>query len=385
MRNRMNLKIMFAMSLIFSTSAYPITKPPKETLESLAGYLVETQRTVGAWGGFDEWNYTGPIVAGLVQASELTNNNNYKNAYKEAAERGAEFIILFSGLNFLGDEAYSIARLGQVTGNQTYTDIIRNFYDGLDTHAYIQGYNMTTTEKAAFYISFHAVAAKIVKAKDADIWREAIINYLSQVDDDISYFPVMTLGVATWALAQTGPMDDTRIDPFGLVGLERWNGVTLRDLPDILAAHQVVSGNYANSFYVRFDHTSPGVGYYDSGYTEDAMFSLLGLISANNYREDVNDINDVNESDPNYILVPGDDVNDPDVQKYQHRIWNFDKQIKDAREALAQSVHYSGSTCCLVQEHIWDGSQIYYFFGGELLETYDMKYIYPPQDEEEIE
>ena len=396
--------IYLAISLLFSSFAYSATKTPLETVDTVASCLVQSQRSFGGWGGGEELNYTGPIVAGLVQAYEITDNNDYR----DAAIRGADFIILFSGLNFLGDEAYSIARLGSVTKNKVYTNIIREFYDKLDTPVYIEGYNQTIPEKAAFYISFHAVAAKMVKARDAEIWRKAIIKYLAQVEDNISYFPVMTLSVTTWALAQTGPMDETPIDPLGSVGLEYWKDKTLRDMPYMLAKHQVRSGDFARSFYVRYDHTSPGEGYYDAGYTEDTIFGLLGLISANNYREDINDINDiidfndiddigeidvndlinfidlndVNGIDPNCSIVLEADANDPNIMEYKLCRWNFDKNIQDAREVLINAVHFSGIIGA-VQEHIWDGNQMYYYFGGELLETFDKKYVYPKKEDEE--
>ncbi|MBN1972140.1 MAG: hypothetical protein JW787_00765 [Sedimentisphaerales bacterium] len=362
----------FVISVMFSACAYSLTLSPAESLEAIAARLVTEQNPNGYWGGLDEWDYTGPIVAGLVQAYEITNNT----AYKEAAERGADFIIWYSDLNFLGDEAYALARLGEVTGNQVYTDIVRDFYNGLDTYKYISGYNYTTAEKSVFYISFHAAASYLVDANDAGIWREAVIQYLSQVNDDISYFPVMTLGAATWAIALTGPMDDTLIDPFGLSGVDYWKDVKLCDLPDILSTHQVLSGEHAGSFYVRYDHAAPGTSFYEAGYTEDSIFGLLGLISANNYREDINDIEGI---DPNNIIVIEDNVNDPGVKQYKLRIWNFDREIQDARDALIKAVDQTG----VVQVYILDNTMyyfMYYFFGGEMLEVYDSEYIYPKEE-----
>jgi hypothetical protein len=148
----------------------------------------------------------------------------------------------------------------------------------------------------------------------------------------------MTLGIATWALSQTGPMDDTRIDPFGLTGNSYWKDVTLGDLPDLLSTHQVLSGEYAGSFYVRFDHAVPGPGYEAAGYTEDTIFGLLGLIGAN-------------------AIEATDDVNDLSR--------DFEDEIQNAREVVVKSVHLSG----LVQEHIWLGTHMYYLFAGELLQT----------------
>ncbi|MBN1182665.1 MAG: hypothetical protein JXB49_10285 [Bacteroidales bacterium] len=369
MRKQFNLRVFLLISLLFSVSAYSQTRTPENSLKIIADRLVSNQSPVGAWGEFSQWNYTGPIVAGLVQAYDITKNP----AYKGVAEDGADFIILFSGLNFLGDEAYALARLGKVTGNQVYIDIVRDFYNSLDTYQYIAGYDNTTPEKSTFYISFHAVASKIVNADDAGIWREAVIRYLSHVDDDLAYFPVMTLGVATWALAQTGPMDDTLIDPFGLAGIQYWKDVTLSDLPDILSTHQVLYGEQAGSFYVRYDHTAPSIDSYESGYTEDTIFSILGMMAANDYREDINDIDGI---DPNSIIVLEDDTNDPGEEKYLLRKWNFDKEIQDARDVLAKSVSITG----MVQTHIWNSNQLYYFLGGEVLETYDSKYIYPEED-----
>lgn len=322
--------IVCALLCVLFAPVFAMALPLSETLEAVADSLVKNQSSNGAWPG--EWGYTGSIVAGLAQAYQVTG----KASYNEATELSVIFILESSGGNFYGDEAYALARLTEVTGNQTYADIVWDFYNGLDTHAYIRGFNATTAEKATFFIAYHTVAAHMVGATDAGIWREALINYLSLVDDDLSCFPVMTLGVATWALAQTGPMDSTRIDPFGLTDGSYWEDVTLSDLPDMLSTHQVLSGKQAGSFYVRFDHTPPGgPGYEASGYTEDTIFGVLGLIAAN-------------------AVDAADDTG-----------WNFDEEIQNSTEVLAKAVHQSG----LVQEHIWTGNLMYYFFGGELLQT----------------
>ena len=354
MKNAIITWYVFMVSFVIYTPSTSMSLPQNETLEAVADALVEHQNNndqfpyfIGSWPG--EYHYTGSLMAGLINAYEITN----KEIYKEASELAAVFILLSSEGNFYGDEAYAIARLGEVTGEQGYTNIVRSFYDMLDTHSYISGFNETHPEKATFYISFHAVASHMVGAEDAGVWREAIIHYLSQVDDDISYFPVMTLGVATWALVQTGPMDDTRIDPFSSTGVDYWEGVILSDLPDLLSTHQVLSGEYAGSFYVRFDHTAPGPGYFESGYTADTVYGLLGLIAAN----DVNDINDIGEQEVN------------NLEETTIMSWDFNEEIQNARDILPKSVHQSG----LVQEHIWEGTQIYYLYGGELLETFSKK------------
>ena len=373
--------IAIIITLLFSISGYSTTLPPDETFTSVANYLARSQiifdgGTIGICGCYaNEFNYNGPIIAGLLQAYEITDNI----AYKEAAERAANFTILMYGPNFLGDEAYGIAKLGKETGNQVYVDVIRDFYNNLDTYEYIHGYNDTTPEKATFYLSFHAVASLMVDANDAGIWRQSILEYLPQVGDDLSYFPVMTLGIATWALAQTGPMDDTLIDPFLSKGVPYWEDVTLHDLPELLASHQVLTGEHKGAFYVRFDHTSPGIGYYTSGYTEDTIFGLMGPISSNNYRTDYyGEIGLVDSSDEVGLYDHlSTDSNDP------NRVWDFDEEIQNAREVLAESVqnanddNFNNISIGEVFDHIWQGKYTYYFFGGELLETFDNEYVYP--------
>jgi len=287
----------------------------------VADHLVAVQHSDGTW--FREKDFTGSIVAGLVQAYEATGND----AYLTAAKSGASYILSSAGGNFFGDEAHALIRPTETTGDPAYSDAVRDFYDGLDTAQYVIGFDETDRSNAVFYIAHHAVAANMVGAKDAKIWHQSLIQSLAWIDDDVAYYPVMSLGVATWALAQIGPMDDTKVDPDG-IGEDYWVDVKLSDLPDILATHQVSSGDRAGSFYYRLGH-SRGPAPETSGYTEDTIYGLLGLIAA-------------------------DDAG-----------WDFDQEIQNARGALSQAVSDNN----VVQCHIWSWSPLHYTYGGEMLQA----------------
>jgi hypothetical protein len=308
--------------VVFAPSAV-MGLPINEAREAIGDQLVAGQGPDGAWLG--EEGYTGSIVAGLAHAYEVTE----KADYKAAAELGGNYIINSAGGNFYGDEAYALARLSDITGDPTYADAARNFYEGLDTYEYIRGFRETDRSNAVFYLAQHTVAADKVGATDAGIWRDSLIQYLSRVGDDTAYYPVMSLGVATWALSQTGPMDDTRIDPFSLIGEDYWTDVTLSDLPELLSGHQVLLGEYPGTFYHRFDHTAAGEGFEASGYTEDTIFGLLGLLAA-------------------------DDAG-----------WDFDVQTIGGIAVLTWPVTSDG----VIYEHIWSGGAAYYTYGGELLQV----------------
>lgn len=288
-----------------------------EAVEAIGDYLIGEQLADGSW--LEEEGYVGSIVAGLVNAYEVTGNAGYRNA----AELGASFIVNEAQGNFYGDEAYALTRLWDVTGEAAYVEAVRDFYNGLETDAYTRYFEQTDPSNAVFYTAQHTVAAVMVGAEDAYIWREALIRYLSFITDDLAYYPVMSLGVATWALAQTGPLNDTLIDPFDLSGDGLWAGVTLSDLPDLLSSHQVINGTYAGSFYESFDHAN-------SGYTEDTVFGILGLIASDSK-----------------VGV------------------DYTAEILSGREALAWSVNRSG----MVGEHIWNGGAVYYTYGGEVLQA----------------
>lgn len=300
--------------------------PIDQAREAIADRLVDEQAPDGFWP--EEADYTGSIVAGMVSAYEVVG----KADYMAAAELGGNFILKVAEGNFYGDEAYALARLAEITEDTTYADAVRDFYDGLDAYAYIASFQEADRSNAVFFVAHHTVAAHMVGAMDAGIWRQALIQYLSLINDDVAYYPVMSLGVATWALAQTGPLDDTKIDPFGIIGEEYWQGVALSDLPDMLVSHMVttdLSEEYPGTFYHRFDHTPAGEGFEAGGYTEDTIFGLLGLTAAATPERD------------------------------------FNSEILGAQIMLSWPVTSDG----IVYEHIKPSGESYYVYGGEILQV----------------
>ena len=315
------ISVVSAMFFVVFTPNAAMALPIKQAREAIADRLVAEQAPDGSWP--EEADYVGSIVAGMVSAYEVVGKG--KAEYKASAELGGNFILKVAEGNFYGDEAYALVRLSEITADSSYADTVRNFYDSLDTYAYILGYLETDRSNAVFYIAHHAVAAHKVEASDAGVWRQALIEYLSLISDDVAYYPVMSLGVATWALAQTGPLDDTKLDPF------YWEDVVLSDLPYILLSHSVISPTegLVGTFYHRFDHTPAGEGFKASGYVEDTVFALLGLMAAATAEE------------------------------------NFYEEILGAQVMLCLPILSDG----IVYEHIIQsvGGESYYVFGGDML------------------
>ncbi|MBA7699249.1 hypothetical protein ES703_107940 [subsurface metagenome] len=200
------------------------------------------------------------------------------------------------------------------------------------TEGYISGrLGALEPSTAVFYLANAVVAAYYVEAEDKQIWRDGLIDFLAKVDDGTSVYPVLGLGAATWALAQTGDMNSTPVDSNG-AGRPYWNDVNLAELPDILLSHQVPDGElYEGSFYWRFDHTDGGDPEGEAaGYTEDTIFGTLGLVAA--------------------------DKANPEL--------DYDSAILAARDALLVGVQPDGT----VYEHLWMDGYIYYFYAGEMLQ-----------------
>jgi len=241
----------------------------------------------GLWS--EEEQFMGPTTAGMVCAYEWMQNISYYTS----AESAASYVLYLADVqgNLLGDEAYGLVRMSQASKSEEpwttplWVNVVVDFYESLrdpayegSTQAYIRYFDGMDPSTSVFYLAHHAVAANYIGDRDKDLWRTALITWLSYVDDQ-SHFPVMDLGVATWALAETGNLDDTPVAADG--GSLWWEGVKLSDLPLLLLSHQTPQEEpYGGSFYWRFDHTSGGSEDPAAGYTEDAVYGILGLVAA---------------------------------------------------------------------------------------------------------
>ena len=324
------MKAMVAI-LLLGAAAPALAVTASDAFTTAADRLINLQAANGSWPG--ETEFTGSIVAGLVNAYVLSGDTRYKTA----AETGGGYIVQNMAPNYYGDAVYSLTLLGQIStdpaSNQwrTYASdfylAVKNSSGG--TSGYIAGFTGTEPSNAVFYLSEHVVSANYVNAADKAIWRQGLINFLATVENSTANYPVMSLGVATWALAQTGAMDGTYINLSAPLS-SYWYGKKLVDLPGLLAGHQVTSGDNAGSFFWRFDHTAPGGGD-SSGFTEDTVFGTLGLVAADN--------------------------GNPAL--------GYDDEILTARTVLAGGVGGDGK----VYEHIWSGGANYHVYAGETLQA----------------
>ncbi len=363
-----NLKINIVLLLVAVavvtgwTGHLPIAaaaSPTENDVNLVATWLYDTQDqssgslSEGSWSPYGD--YTGSMVIGLVEAYRRTCNNDFK----ASALLGGDFILAQNSsppLVFLGygDDALAFARLSSISDNpldNQWRSDLATFYQFVkdSVQAPPSGYGSTTgfishfyagTEPstAVFYLAHHAVAAYYVNAWDKEVWRNAVIAFLSQVDDDVADYPVLALGVATWALAKTGPLSDTNVKLPGL-GEEIWDGVELSDLPDLLLSHQKSSDPNAGSFFWRFDHTNSvgGVGTDDThGYTEDNIFGVLGLAAA--------------------LKADPDRSNAAQIAD----------GIAATKSLLPRAIDPDGS----VWGHLWAGSRKRPFYGGRLLTAF---------------
>lgn len=239
----------------------------------------------GSWA--EETGLTGSIVMGLAAAYD----GRCHLAFREAAELAGAFINESTGKYYgLGDDAMAMAMLSSISANpqnNAYRSDLESFYEDVSAQeggaaGFVSYYNTGTEPSiAVFYLALHTVASDYVDAAEKTVFREALIDYLALVDDDTAQWPVLALGMATWALSSTGQLDDTPVDAYG-TGQPYWFLITLADLPGILLSHQATDHGVAGSFYWRFDHTD-GLGNADAvtnGYTEDAIAGSLGLAGA---------------------------------------------------------------------------------------------------------
>jgi hypothetical protein len=263
-----------------------------------SGQVAEKGDSYGSWPG--EETFMGAMVNGMVSAYIMTGDT----VYSGAAWQGAVSMHTYQDFgqwqiyNFFGDQVLAFARLEELQIEDgrfsIWGSVLDQFYDDVQaigdpfntdllygTKQYIfNGLMQGESSSNVYYLANHAVAAHVADAQDKAIWRQGVIKGLAMVNDDMAQFPVMALGAATWALATTGPLDTTPVDPAAEEG-SQWFGAVLADLPGILLGHQVPSGGFdEGSFFWRFDHGDAGVEGVTEGYTEDAIFGALGLGAA---------------------------------------------------------------------------------------------------------
>lgn len=280
----------------------------------------------GTWP--KEEDYTGSIIAGMAAAYQRTCDERYRTS----AERGGGYIqgLLYS-VGLSGDEAFALSWLSEIADdptNNTWRDTLIEFYSMVESYPtsdYIAWFETGAEDSSAvFYLSHLLIAAYYVDATDKVLFRDSLPGFLAQVDDGSAY-PVMALGAATWALAQTGPLDSTPVDSGG--GKPNWDLVTLADLPGLVSSHQVSElddPNWAGSFYWEFSNI-----WENRGFTEPTIYSALALIAAQ-------------KADPGI---------------------NYDTQILAAKHALFNGIEPDG----IVYEHIWGDSSDDYLYAGEML------------------
>jgi len=319
-----------------------------DAVNLLGGRLVSNEQSFGNSVWPCEPNFEGSTAVGLLSAYEMTADAQYKAAVDKAAIRIATDPLIRDLVGtipgYFGDDLYLFTRLG--TAPVAWTAIPDGFYacvrgalpSGTGTEQYITWFLVDAEPSVGvFYLAQHTMAAYALGERDKALWRAGLIAALGQVDDT-AWFPVMALGVGTWALAETGPLDSTVIGGGGV-----WQGKQLQDLPAMLLSHQVPAGeDYAGSFYWRFDHTGGLTNVASKGYSEDAIFGTMGLLAAK-------------ANDPN---VPAD-VNDA---------------VLAARVVLLGGIGADGS----VKDHLVLGGEARFVYSGEMLQVLGM--LATPED-----
>lgn len=261
-------------------------------IETIADKLHEKQVITGVYAGCwpPEYDFTGSIVGGMASAHELACDEGYLHS----SELGGDSILFLSQGNFFGDETYALMLLSQNStdpNDNKWRDALVGFYDNVEnseggTKGYIENSSGSDPSTDVLYLAHYVLAAYYVNANDKQIWRQELVGRLSYVDDT-SFYPVMALGAALWALSKTGPVDtNTPIEPTSGQSLPYWNTKKFSDLPTLLVSHQVQGdqANGAGSFYWQFTHTPESL----YGYTEDAIFATLGLAAAYQAEPDAN-------------------------------------------------------------------------------------------------
>ncbi len=353
--------ILFCVLLLLSvrrTQAVEVSETV-EAVRAAAIYLVLGQAVGGpldgSWAG--EEAHTGSIVAGLAKAHEMTGDEDARIA----AVRGGDFILRAAEGNYYGDEVYALMCLSRISADDVpniWWSTLDAFYRTVShqarggTPGYTSQFGRIDPSLAVFYLAQHVVAAFYVDAEDKEIWQEALVDCLIQVDDGSSEFPVMALGMATWALSQIDRLDGTVLDPYAR-GVSYWRGHTFGELPQLLLSHRILDGRLAGSFYWRFDHRIAVPGGPAGGYTEESTSSALGLAGARHVSGDP-EIALASEELHDLLLRSVED----DGRVRQHLTLGGQAFYSEAGRVLQALVDLANAAADEVDEQVDDGGQV---------------------------
>lgn len=362
------MKKLLSVFAIIALSAYCAFAAPVnsgEAISAIGQRLVDNSSTWIA----GEPAYRGQNMLALIEAYRKTSDSDYLTAAQDAAD--AIYSATYGGYYGLnGDEAGAYAELADVSGetynhhilNYFYNDYIAYYtgglsayYDDLESQILAGGGDKSSL---VYYLAayFRGASASVASVPSADLaeWKGALISNLQALTDNNGFAPVMAVGAAVWALAQSGGLDDTTVV---------WEDVTLKDssvvdvtvasLPAFLATRlieetdqfyipgtgwQALSPNpYAGGFYQGLAYQEVG------GFTADSAMALLGIAKA------INTYNDWSASQGSFSITKAQLEAVRDV----------------ARAALLQGISDTG----VVYNHLFDPEEArpYYFFAADVL------------------
>ena len=273
----------------------------QEAVTAIADRLVEKQLVTGdgSWpvlNGVPQGWFTGTMAAGLADAYWMTCISSYKT---KAELAGTWILDHTDGCSMFYDDAYALMKLSEINctpGDNIWRTALVDFYNCVELQPYDETYDKAGTALViadlevevgypwvVFEVAHYTVAAYYIDTPEKEVWRTELIRLLEGVNEPYGA-QVMMLGVATWALAQTGDLDATPCEvgsPLSTPGM----ALQLSELPGLLAAYQVSATSpyedYRDHFITIYNYPVGNVTY--SGYTETNMYAAMGLAAADKY------------------------------------------------------------------------------------------------------
>jgi len=250
----------------------------RDVVAGAADRLVSNQLPAGDWG---EAGFTGEVIAGLARAYQVVSDD----AYMDAANDAGNFALADAGYDpihgtyvvpLYAAEAHGLTRLSEISAtplDNGWRTAVGDLFDEIRSYSptedfidqTVADYGPDYIGTAVYDIARFTAAAGYVADADLPTWRTKLMATLADVDDDADA-PVVGLGSAIWALANTGELDGTVLSGSSSV----LNGKQLSELPGMLADLQSGDG----SFFWTFGGEYPG-------YTEPTVMATLGLTAVN--------------------------------------------------------------------------------------------------------